>query len=148
MTSRSRSRSSKKSSGEPELPEVFVDRSLGSIEVPNGLRAVGFAVHTMSAVYGEARAQELDDVEWIPDAVELRWVIFSKDIGLTTDPERAKIIECSARVFLVPDTQARAATLIQRYVDNRFRIALRARKPGPYICSVRPRRLDCSPLSR
>ena len=101
----------------------------------------------MTAVYGEARAQSLDDLDWIPEIAARDWAIFSKDTGLTTDPERAKIIECSARVFLVPDTQARAATLIQRYVDNRFRIALRARKPGPYICRVRPRRLDCSPLS-
>lgn len=101
----------------------------------------------MSAVYGEARAQELDDVEWIPEAVEPGWVIFSKDIGLTTDPERDKIIEWSARVFLVPDTQAKAATLIQRYVDNRHRIALRARKRGPYICKVRPKALECPTLS-
>ena len=101
----------------------------------------------MRDIYGEAQAQGLDDVDWIPEAAERGWAVFSKDMGLTTDPERAKIIECSARVFLVPDTQARAVTLIQRYVDNRFRIALRARRPGPYICRVRPRGLDCPSLS-
>lgn len=81
--------------------------------------------------YTEAEAQRLDDVDWIPDVSGDDLVIFSKDSGLKTDPERAAIIACEARVFLVPDTQASAEIMIERYTVNRYRIAQRSRKPGP-----------------
>lgn len=92
--------------------------------------------------YTEAEAQRLDDVDWIPDVSGDDLVIFSKDSGLKTDPERAAIIACEARVFLVPDTQASAEIMIERYTVNRYRIAQRSRKPGPYIYIARPDRLE------
>jgi hypothetical protein len=145
----SRSSKSKRSSGsaEPELPAVFVDRSLGAYDVPEGLRAVGFTVHTMADVYGEALGQKLGDVEWIPDVTEQGLVILSKDSALRHGDELEAIIESTARVFLAPDAQSTAAAQIERFTTNRFRIAMRARKPGPLVCIVRPSNLETVKLS-
>jgi hypothetical protein len=96
----------------------------------------------MTDYYGEQEAQRLPDVEWIPDVTGAGFVIFSKDSGLKTSPERDAVVACGARVFLLPDAQAPARHMIERYVANRFRIARRARRPGPYIFMVRPDRLE------
>jgi hypothetical protein len=45
-------------------------------------------------------------------------------------------------VFLVPDTQSPAKVVIERYVVNRYRIAQRSKKRGPYIYIARPDRLE------
>jgi hypothetical protein len=36
-----------------QLPEFFIDRSLGRRHLADALRAQGFVVHTMASVYGE-----------------------------------------------------------------------------------------------
>jgi hypothetical protein len=44
-----------------DVPEFFIDRSLGRRVVPNALRASGLIVHTMASVYGEQVGQGLRD---------------------------------------------------------------------------------------
>jgi len=51
---------------------------------------------------------------------------------------RACIERNEVKVFLLPDQQMPGAEQIARYVENRFRIALRARKAGYAIYKVRP----------
>ena len=79
---------------------------------------------------------------WIPQAAAAGRVIFSKDAGLRTDPEREAVISSEARVFLHPDSQAPGHAILERYLENRFRIAMRSRRPGPFVYMVRPTRLD------
>lgn len=114
--------------------------------LPRALGDIGYPVTTMADYYGEDVGQRLPDVEWIPDVTGAGLVIFSKDGGLKTSPESDAIAAAGSRVFLLPDTQAPAAEMIDRYVRNRFRIAQRSRKPGPYIYMVRPNSLEKASL--
>ena len=55
-------------------PEFFVDRSLGYHLLPDALRALGFAVHTMRSVNGpDAEETEPDEV-WLEQARRAGWV--------------------------------------------------------------------------
>lgn len=134
--------SSRRSSGTPDLPAVFTDRCLGNEQVPEGLRAAGFKVDTMAEMYGNAKAQALDDPVWIREMSELGLVLFSKDARIRSSHLDA-VIAAEARVFLLPDQHgARARDMIARYVNARFAIAERSRKRGPFVYMVGPRRLD------
>ena len=94
VPSESRSKRSKRSSGSPELPEVFLDRSLGSDEIAKQLRQVGYPLRTMREVYSEKTAQKLKDERWLKKCGKEGWAIFSKDQGLRddrTDEHRALV---------------------------------------------------------
>ena len=56
--------------GSRRQPEFVIDRSLGSVIVPGALAAKGYIVHTLSSIYGEEAAQELDDEVWLRHAGE------------------------------------------------------------------------------
>ncbi|WP_420638445.1 hypothetical protein [Candidatus Poriferisocius sp.] len=57
---------SKKSSvSRPDrLPDLFLDRSLGPIEVPKLLREAGLYLVTLSENYGETEGQDVKDEVW------------------------------------------------------------------------------------
>lgn len=100
----------------------------------------------MEEEYGEKTAQELFDVEWIPNITAKGWVIFSKDEGLKSGEELRAICNHGARVFLLPKQSMSEAEQIERFRVHRYRIALRAQKPGPAIYIVhrrRPERFKC-----
>lgn len=46
-----------------DLPHIFVDRSLGAVQLPGHLRAAGFVLTTMREHYGEQPAQRVHDVD-------------------------------------------------------------------------------------
>jgi hypothetical protein len=48
-------------------PFVFVDRSLGRIEVPRLLRAGGIDLITLAEHYGRPQDEEIDDPTWITE---------------------------------------------------------------------------------
>ncbi|ORA40576.1 MULTISPECIES: PIN-like domain-containing protein [Mycobacterium avium complex (MAC)] len=62
-----------------QLPHVFIDRSLGAIQLPKLLRAAGIALTTMREHYGETRAQTVADNEWIALTAQRGWIAFHKD---------------------------------------------------------------------
>jgi hypothetical protein len=119
---------------------VFIDRSLGRYEVPEGLRAVGFKVYAMADVYGEEPGQRKADTAWIPDVTSKGWVVFSKDNALSSGEERECIIDCGARVFLLPEVQMAGREQVKRFVTHRFRIAQHCRRSGPFIYKLLPKR--------
>jgi hypothetical protein len=139
----SRSKKSDKSSGTPDLPEVFIDRSLGTDEIAIQLRRVGYTVHTMREVYGEETAQTLKDERWLRKCGREGWVVFSKDKRLRNRRTREyrALVAWGIKAFLLPSGRMGGAEQIARYVDNRYRIALRCKKPGPFIARVEPRSL-------
>lgn len=118
------------------LPEFFVDRSLGK-SVVEALRDTGLTVHSMADVYGEAKAQRLDDEVWLRDAGKQDWVVLTKDDAIRRRPaERDALTEAKVRCFCLTTAQLRGAGQIERFVANRSRILKQARKPGPYIYGV------------
>ncbi|TGD84779.1 hypothetical protein E5M78_21150, partial [Mycobacterium tuberculosis] len=44
-----------------DLDHIFVDRSLGAVQVPQLLRDAGFRLTTMREHYGETQAQSVSD---------------------------------------------------------------------------------------
>jgi hypothetical protein len=121
----------------PRPPEFFIDRSLGRKHLAGALRELELTVHTMASVYGETRAQELEDEEWLRDAGRRSWVVLMKDDRIRTRPaERDALMKAGVRAFCLTNAQLRAADQTARFVANINRIIQRARKPGPYIYGV------------
>lgn len=88
----------------------------------------------MRDVYGEEVSQRLDDRDWIMRASQEGWVIFSKDNGLRDRGSRefGYIRRRKSKAFLIP-AGLREEEQIARYVESRFRIAMKARKRGPMV---------------
>jgi PIN domain-containing protein len=60
-------------------PKFFIDRSLGRVAVPAGLREDGWEVVTLAEHYGMPRDEEIANTEWIADAASRGWPILMKD---------------------------------------------------------------------
>lgn len=119
-----------------QSPEFFVDRSLGK-SIVEGLRAAGLVVHSMADVYGEKRAQRLDDEIWLRDAGKNDWIVLTKDDAIRRRPaERDALTEAAVRVFCLTNRHLRGVEQTKRFVSNRHRILRQARMPGPYIYGV------------
>ncbi|MFN8039164.1 MAG: hypothetical protein U0Q07_08145 [Acidimicrobiales bacterium] len=122
---------------QPEPPEFFVDRSLGRHLLPDALRQAGFTTHTLASVYGEDRAQEVSDDEWIALAGKSDWVVFTTD-----DAIRRRAVELAAvhhhrvKMFCLTNAGLRGEEQRERFLTNINRIVQRSRKPGPWICGV------------
>jgi hypothetical protein len=118
------------------LQEFFVDRSLGQ-SIAEGLRAAGVSVRSMREVYGEQRAQTLEDEVWLRDAGRSGWIVLTKDDAIRRRPaERDAMVEAAVRVFCLTNANLRGVEQTERFVQNRHRIERQARKPGPYIFGV------------
>lgn len=127
----------------PQPPEFFIDRSLGRKHLAEALRDLGLTVHTMASVYGEKRAQELEDEEWLADAGQRDWVVLMKDDRIRTRPaERDALMNAGVRAFCLTNAQLRAADQTGRFVTNINRIIQRSRTAGPYIYGVYEDRLE------
>ena len=48
------------------------DRSLSQVSLPAALREAGLIVHTLAEIYGEKRAQFVEDTEWLALAALIR----------------------------------------------------------------------------
>lgn len=128
---------------QPEQPEFLVDRSLGRRQLPNALRGLGFVVHTLADVYGERRAQEIADRQWIERAGRENWVVLTKDDRIRyRRVERDAFVAVNLRVFCLTTAKLRGEEQTARFVNNINRIVQRSRKPGPYIYGVYEKRLD------
>jgi predicted nuclease of predicted toxin-antitoxin system len=138
--SESGSNRSKRSSGAPDLPGIFIDRSLGK-DIARLLRAAGFpeVVH-LSDVFPDD-GQQTPDPEWIAYAATHGLVAFSKDAALKRDHSHAVRVH-EAVVFLLPDQSMSGTAQATRYLENKFRIAMKASKGGPAIYMVRPRSVE------
>ncbi len=116
--------------------EFFVDRSLGK-SIVVGLRAHGLHIHSMADVYGESRAQELRDEEWLDDAGGRGWVVLTKDRAIRRRPnEREALMSAGVRVFCLTSAELRGAEQLARLERNLPRILRQARESGPYIYGI------------
>ena len=121
----------------PPQPEFFIDRSLGKKHLAEALRALGFTVHTMASVYGERRAQDLADEEWLREAGAHGWVVLMKDDRIRMRPaERDALAEAEVRAFCLTNAQLRGEEQTRRFTANINRIVKHCRQPGPFIYGV------------
>lgn len=80
--------------GHPEeLPDLFLDRSLGRRQVPDLLRAAGLRLRTLSEVYGIPADEDVADVDWLERAGASGWVVLMKDERIRYRPaERQALV--------------------------------------------------------
>jgi hypothetical protein len=125
------------------LPHVFVDRSLGAIQVPALLRAASIVLTTMREHYGEIRAQAVTDHEWIALTAQRGWIAFHKDDSIRrNEVERQTVVDTGARMFCVPRADLTASDLAGRYIDNLAAITRAAESAGPFIYLVYNDRIE------
>lgn len=124
------------------LPVVFVDRSLGRVQVPQLLRDAGIELVTLAEHYGVPADEQVADVTWIAESARRGWIAFMKDFAIKRRPaEIQAILENGARCFCLPNANLRAAAMAQRYIDNLERIARASERSGPFLYTVRVDRL-------
>jgi len=119
-------------------PFVFIDRSLGRIQVPRLLRAGGIELITLAEHYGRPQDEDVDDPTWITEASERGWILFMKDQRIRRRPaERQAIIDSRARCFCLSDGSLGFADMAGRYLANWPAIVRASAQPGPFLYSVR-----------
>ena len=104
--------------------EFFTDRGLGK-RVVEGVRSEGWTVQALHEVYPSSdrrRSVRFYDETWIPAVTERGFVILSKD-GFRYAHEREAIVECRARVFMVPNANLRSEYMVER-PKSLFRVTL------------------------
>lgn len=132
--------STRPSRKQPEqIPDIFVDRSVGRILVPQALREMGFTVHTLWEVYGPQREQDLGDGEWISDSADNGWVCLTRD---ELRIHRETILRSGARIFRLGRAARTATDQIAWIRTNLSRIERAARGPRPYVYVIRERTIE------
>lgn len=121
-------------------PQFFLDRGLGSVIVPSGLRDRGWHVTTMDERYGPAESQDVADVDWIRDATGRGECLITKDVAIARNPAEAEIVHyCNARVFAITNARITGPQMVARLVQHEeaiFRWALRT--PPPFVLGLGP----------
>lgn len=80
-----------------DLPHVFIDRSLGAVQLPEALRRAGVRLTTKREHYGESLAQATADPYWIALTASRGWIGFHKDAAIRrNDLERASVVRHGA----------------------------------------------------
>jgi hypothetical protein len=101
------------------------------------LSARGFTVHTLRSVYGEDRAQEIDDEEWLRDAGREGWVVLAKDERIRRRANELAAIEAAGvKAFYLTSGGLRGEVQVEIFLRHIHRIIQRSRERGPMIWAV------------
>jgi PIN like domain len=124
-------------------PKFFIDRSLGRIAVPAGLREDGWDVVTLAEHYGIPRDEEVADTEWIADAASRGWPILMKDKRIRHRRAEIEAVTTNkAKCFVITRGDLASADMVSRFIVNKQAIFRVTAKSGPFIYSVQQDRLD------
>jgi hypothetical protein len=134
----------------PDQPTFFTDRGLGSRMVPAGLRAAGLRITVMQDYYGAAKAECLEDQEWIADVTDAGMVVLTKDANMRFNRLVVRaIVKSGARCFALPRQDLTGAQMAARFIDNRQAILdIVTARAGPYFFHVHRDHVDEMPLPR
>ncbi|GAA1732120.1 hypothetical protein GCM10009809_29470 [Isoptericola hypogeus] len=109
--------------GRDVSPRFFVDRNLGSVIIPDGLRSAGWDVTTMDDRYGVDVSQSVSDVDWIREATQRGEFLLTKDVRIARNPVEARIVHmCDARVFTITNQRIPAPTALEWLVRHQAAI--------------------------
>ena len=124
-------------------PFVFLDRSLGRIQVPRLLRAAGIELVTLAEHDGRPQDESVEDTTWIVDAASRGWISFMKDHHIRRRPaERAAIKASKAQCFCLANASLKADDMARRYLENLGAIARASAFPGPFLYAVHASRME------
>ncbi len=129
--------------GHPQgLPDLFLDRSLGRIQVPALLRDAGLRLHTLAEVYGVPADEEVADTDWLELAGQRGWPVLMKDERIRYRPaERAAIVAHRVQAFCLTGGNLRAVAMAEQYLMVIADLAQACSSPGPFLYAVSARGL-------
>ena len=116
------------------LPKFFIDRDLGSKELPRILREAKLEIETSQGYYGIQGSQNIPDEEWIKMVAHNGWVAMSDDKFNQKPSERDVIIKYQARCFVIEDGTITAEEAANLILDNLVEIARMCAEMGPLLC--------------
>lgn len=122
----------------PEPWTFFVDRCLGTGDVPTGLRALVEPDGHKVVVHDDEFAQDTKDVVWLPVVGKKRRVLITKDMAMRTNPlEIAAIINSGVAAFALPRASHTAAKNVEA-IRTAWRAMQRClrRFPPPFIATI------------
>lgn len=73
-------------------PFVFVDRSLGRLQLPRLLRASGIQLVTLAEHYGIPADEAVEDATWIAEVAQQGWILFMKDERIRRRPAERRAL--------------------------------------------------------
>ena len=125
---------------DPAPPVFFLDRGLGKHHVANVFAAAGFTVMLMTEVFPDD-GQHVGDDEWIRRVSAEGWIALTKDVAIVRDHTEA-LRRSSIRIFALPNSNLTGLQMAERYRANLNRVVQRARKAGPFVDVVHPKRVE------
>ena len=129
------------------LPDLFVDRSLGRIKVPELLRAEQLRLVTLAEHYGIPADESVADVDWLKLAGTRNWTILMKDEAIRRNQlERRAVKAFQVRCFCLTRQDLSAQEMARRFVDNLPAMVRACSQPGPFIYAVHANRIERLPL--
>jgi hypothetical protein len=126
------------------LPDLFLDRSLGRIKVPQLLRDAGLRLVTLAEHYGVPADETVADEDWLQLAGTSGWAVFMKDTRIRYNPaERGAVLRHSVQCFCLTSQSLASSEMAQRFLDNLGAIASACgHDPGPFIYAVHSNRIE------
>lgn len=131
----------------PELPTLFLDRSVGRIQLPALLRSEGIRLVTLAEHYGMPADEKVEDVTWLRDTAAAGWACIMKDEKIRRRPaEKLAVRRNGARVFYFTRGDLTAEQMAERILANIDAIARACLEDGPFAYVLHPRRIERMPL--
>jgi len=125
------------------LPNLFLNRSLGRIQVPQLLRAQGLSLLTLAEHYGIPQDEQIDDPTWLAEAGRQGWVVLMKDGRIRSNtPELNAVKDYGLRCFCLSNQKLLAAVMAERFLRNLDAMVEACKVPGPFIYAVHETRLQ------
>ena len=125
------------------LPDLFIDRSLGRIQLPQLLRDAGLRLVTLAERYGIPNDETITDEQWLSDVGDRGEVAFMKDGRVRYNPaEKAAIIRHRVRCFCLSRRDLTADAMTRRFLQNLDRISDACSEPGPFMYAVHENRVE------
>ncbi len=133
-----------------EVPTFFIDRDLGRIAFPAGLRAAGLTVVTLAEHYGVVESEAVTDEEWMFEAARRSWPVFccdSKHRRRRRPAERRALLDSGLKEFVFNGNVV-AQENVRRALANLDRIVAACARSGPFVYRVHPDRIELLRLSQ
>jgi hypothetical protein len=125
------------------LPDLFVDRSLGRVRVPELLRAAGLELVTLSERYGIPADETVPDDQWLREAGERGEAVFMKDARIRyRSAEKAALVTYAVRCFCLTGGNLTGDEMAACFLDNLDAITTACTEPGPFLYAVQRRRIE------
>lgn len=119
------------------LPDLYLDRSLGSIKVPGMLRAAGLRLTTAAERYGPDHAQFVSDIEWLEEAGCRNEAVLMKDSRIYKNQlERDTVRRARVQCFCLSKKSLTGEQMAQWFLNNLLRMAIACLTPGPLMYIV------------